>query len=163
MIILDYSIIIFRKIGNDKWSNVIDYHASLFIDRKKLLIQKDDSHWGIVNDTKLHPATKEQRDLLFQKMHVAGYEWNDEKKELKKINSYCQEHCKGYQETGRCFVDGGCQAKKSAESTWSEEDEKHIHHISDFIMRNRVGDTDAIYRLEQDVVWLKSLKERIGE
>ena len=34
---------------------------------------------------KTHPATKEQRDLLFEKMNEAGYEWNDEKKELKKI------------------------------------------------------------------------------
>lgn len=31
------------------------------------------------------PATKEQRDLLFSKMKEAGYEWNAEKKELKKI------------------------------------------------------------------------------
>ena len=31
------------------------------------------------------PATKEQRDLLFQKMKEAGYEWDAEKKELKKI------------------------------------------------------------------------------
>lgn len=31
------------------------------------------------------PATKEQCDLLFQKMKEAGYEWNAEKKELKKI------------------------------------------------------------------------------
>lgn len=31
------------------------------------------------------PATKEQRDLLFQKMREAGYEWDAEKKELKKV------------------------------------------------------------------------------
>lgn len=31
------------------------------------------------------PATKEQRDILFQKMKESGYEWNPEKKELKKI------------------------------------------------------------------------------
>ena len=82
-----------------------------------------------------YPATKEQRDLLFQKMKEAGYEWDGKKKELRKIE------------------------KKSA-LAWSEEDENHIQHISDFIMRNRVGDTDAIYRLEQDVKWLKSLKDR---
>lgn len=35
----------------------------------------------------LKPATKEQRDLLFQKMADAGYEWDAEKKELKKIKS----------------------------------------------------------------------------
>lgn len=33
----------------------------------------------------VHPATKEQRDLLFQKMKEAGYEWDTEKKELRKI------------------------------------------------------------------------------
>ena len=33
----------------------------------------------------LHPATKEQRNLLFQKMKDAGYEWDVEKKELKKL------------------------------------------------------------------------------
>lgn len=31
------------------------------------------------------PATKEQRDVLFQKMNEAGYEWDSEKKKLKKI------------------------------------------------------------------------------
>ena len=33
----------------------------------------------------LYPATKEQRDLLFSKMKEAGYKWDAEKKELKKI------------------------------------------------------------------------------
>ena len=33
------------------------------------------------------PATKEQRDLLSQKMHEAGYTFDFEKKELKKINN----------------------------------------------------------------------------
>lgn len=33
----------------------------------------------------VYPATKEQRDLLFQKMKDAGYEWDAGKKELKKI------------------------------------------------------------------------------
>lgn len=31
------------------------------------------------------PATKEQRDLLFSKMKEAGYEWDSEKKKLRKI------------------------------------------------------------------------------
>ena len=38
------------------------------------------------NSTAVHPATKEQRDLLFQKIHEAGYEWDTEKKEPKKIH-----------------------------------------------------------------------------
>ena len=36
------------------------------------------------NKTAFYPATKEQRELLFQKMHEVGYEWDAEKKELKK-------------------------------------------------------------------------------
>ena len=39
------------------------------------------------------PATKEQRDFLFQKMKEAGYEWDADKKELKKIdNRFDYEH-----------------------------------------------------------------------
>jgi ribonuclease HII len=33
----------------------------------------------------VQPATKEQRELFFQKMKDAGYEWDSDKKELKKI------------------------------------------------------------------------------
>ena len=36
-------------------------------------------HWTI---KKVYPATKEQRDLLFQKMKESGYEWDADKKEL---------------------------------------------------------------------------------
>jgi hypothetical protein len=37
------------------------------------------------NKTAFYPATKKQREFLFKKMHDAGYEWDSEKKELKKI------------------------------------------------------------------------------
>ena len=44
------------------------------------------SHLGLPEPQfEFHPATKEQHDLLFQKMKEAGYEWNNDKKELKKI------------------------------------------------------------------------------
>ena len=33
----------------------------------------------------IHPATKEQRDFLFQKIKEAGYYWNDETKTLEKL------------------------------------------------------------------------------
>ena len=39
-------------------------------------------HW---TGKKVYPATKEQRDHLFQKMKEAGYEWDADKKELRKI------------------------------------------------------------------------------
>jgi hypothetical protein len=40
---------------------------------------------GVFDAEDVKPATKEQRDLLFQKMKEVGYEWNTENKELKKI------------------------------------------------------------------------------
>lgn len=46
--------------------------------------------FGLI-DADFSPATKEQRDLLFAKMHEAGYEWNAEKKELRKIEHISRE------------------------------------------------------------------------
>lgn len=40
---------------------------------------------SLQNKDAFHPATKEQRDTLFAKLKEAGYEWDSEKKELKKI------------------------------------------------------------------------------
>lgn len=43
-----------------------------------------ESHWTGKN---VYPATKEQRDLLFTNMKEAGWEWDNEKKELKKFET----------------------------------------------------------------------------
>lgn len=44
---------------------------------------------GFINlyNYNFYPVTKEQRHLLYQKMKDEGYEWDDEKKELKKIST----------------------------------------------------------------------------
>lgn len=41
------------------------------------------THW--TNKNEVAPATKEQRELLFAKMRDSGYEWDAEKKEVKKM------------------------------------------------------------------------------
>lgn len=56
-----------------------------------------------------HPATKEQRDLLFKKIEEAGYQWDAKKKELKLLIS-----------NGGDFESNNSKQKP----TWSEEDEK---------------------------------------
>ena len=44
------------------------------------------SHLGLTEPQfDFHPATKEQCDLLFSKMKEASFEWDAEKKELKKV------------------------------------------------------------------------------
>ena len=84
--------------------------------------------------TNCKPATKEQRDLLFQKMHEAGYEWYADKKELRKI-----EH----------------------KPAWSEEDERNLQGIIDEIevSKNDVPDYD-VATYNRFLSWLKSIKER---
>lgn len=71
--------------------------------------------------------------------------------------SYCQEHCKGYQETGKCFADGDCKDKREAEqkSTWSEDDECKMNMCITAVEA-------CYYKWDSMVVWLKSLKQRIG-
>ena len=79
--------------------------------------------------------------------------------------SYCQEHCKGYQETGKCFADGDCKDKRKAEqkSAWSEVDEKMCQETIDWFEKKCFP-----YALESEnparesIKWLKSLKQRIG-
>lgn len=46
------------------------------------IVNLGDGWW---TDEVVCPATKEQSDYLFQKIHEAGYKWNPESKELKKI------------------------------------------------------------------------------
>jgi len=43
-------------------------------------------HFGLVSD--VVPATKGQRDQLFAKMREAGYEWDEKKKELRKVKEH---------------------------------------------------------------------------
>ena len=80
----------------------------------------------------IHPATKEQRDLLFQKMKEASYEWDAEKKELKKI-----------------------------EHAWSEEDEHRVKDTIYFLDTAKKHYASTV-EIDACIAWLKSLKERIG-
>ena len=78
------------------------------------------------------PATKEQRNLLFQKMKEAGYEWDAEKKELRKMEQ---------------------------KSKWSENDEDNLN-MAIYFMRSEntpYSPTDV----EPVVEWLCGLKQRM--
>jgi hypothetical protein len=73
-----------------------------------------------------HPATKEQRDLLFQKMKEAGYEWDAELKQLKKIE------------------------QKPAE--WSEDDQSSYNEICNLIYDNyRAEDASRLITWLNDI------------
>ena len=81
--------------------------------------------------SEVHPATKEQRDFLFAKMKEAGYEWDAEKKELRKIEQNL--------------------------AMWTDEDEERLQSCIIALQgKGLMGGVDTM-----DSKWLKSLKQRI--
>lgn len=76
--------IVFILKGTPKKHYALSYHCYYNVMYPHFV---SDSEKGCLapNDEDIKPATKEQRDLLFQKMKEAGYKWGEEKKELKKI------------------------------------------------------------------------------
>ena len=129
-----------------------------------------------------HPATKEQRDLLFQKMKEAGYEWDAEKKELKKIEpkttdkkgmNLVEEKMTPFQKKVFCIIDTTIEEEHGLKQicdellslasneikqkpAWSEEDEDYINDLIKYFSQN-----EKIENTKEDIViWIKSLKDR---
>lgn len=81
-------IFIFNKLNNDVSDRDIVFATGyccldITADKMEFCVQGPDSIE--VSDVNVKPATKIQCDLLFLKMKETGYEWNFDKKELKKI------------------------------------------------------------------------------
>ena len=89
-----------------------DRHAQFYIALSKYGdFNTEGGNWEDKNCVK--PATKEQRDLLFQKMKEAGYTFDFEKKELKKIEQKPAAWSKDYTERmGQIINYLTCQAKE---------------------------------------------------
>lgn len=129
------------------------------------------------NKYSYYPATKEQCDILFQKMKEAGYEWDAEKKELRVIEQSCYHNdglyyaidilektlgkVEGYQsDDGKMEHQIAIETvnalyhKKPAE--WSDEDEANMDavwracgHVYGVKYQSILGD------------WLKTLKDKV--
>jgi len=187
-------VVLFKSIRDN---NVINYYAYL---SGIFSVQKDEEYWGYAVNCTLSPATKEQRERFFAAMHDAGYEWDAEKKELKKI-SQCMISAEAKKAMygkpawgeedelkrstlihvveklqGSAIFEGLLpeeliawlkslkdRVQSQPKQEWSKEDNIRLQRIIDFLWYNRKGDTDDIYQQEQDIDWLKSLKERIIE
>ena len=136
----------------------------------------------------IHPATKEQRYLLFQKMREAGYVWNADKKELEKIEQKSlQWNISDYKTwqyivsdvltlhdgIGQYLDDGFCKniAKNMQEewskklslgqkSTWSKEDEQILESVKEDVLYFEDYETCEV--LDAKIEWLKSIKQRLG-
>lgn len=146
-VLFDGSNILLFQVIND-WHNVTSYlaYSQVYSIREHF----------ISNSDVIVPATKEQRDLLFQKMKKFGYEWDTEKKELKKIGNHhplLSDFFKAEYERGKADV------QKFAE--WSEEDEMIVLSIEQIM--NRASFLSTPKQMNEIRTWLKSLKQRIEE
>ena len=122
------TIVIFKDLYN-----ATTFHSYCHIENGLFDASKDDMpDWW--EGKGFQPATKEQRDLLFAKMHEARYEWDAEKKELKKID---KENLTEFEIAVKNVMEEAIEAgdihnlKADAENllritqpTWSENDEK---------------------------------------
>lgn len=124
------------------------------------------------------PASSEQRSLLFSKMREAGYEWNAEKLELKKIEQkpildveipfgakdseledVTYDIPKGYHaeiEDNKVIIKKG-----EKKSSWSEEDENllklSIENLTE--LKDRFGEEYG--KVGDCIVWFESIKDRV--
>lgn len=150
------SIFIFNKIENNL---IIQYLHYFTTDAGEEVFETRsiNGFLGFVGTT-VHPATKEQRDLLFQKMAEAGYEWNASKKELKKI----EDEPENYKQQLMSEITDLVEDYISQKPTWSEEDEKILQWIITDIKRLINDDKKANVIANKEPDWLITLKERIG-
>jgi len=133
--------------------------------------------------SKITPSTKEQRDILFQKMKEVGLEWDSEKKKLSKVEDkeYNGEdygidslfHAQRILEKTLGKVDGyqtddGILSHKCAitavkklyeQKPWSEEDDYNLQcmiaKVVNDIHNGNVGRNNEL------ISWLKSIKDRV--
>lgn len=126
------------------------------------------------------PATEEQCDLLFSKMKEAGYEWDSEKKELKKIEqkpAFChhevdlsgcsEEYRKAYYDGWNNCNQQHSQLKAEQKPAWSEKNEEYLQNMIEWIdcLIDDEDCGDMTYKAHKEfymkrINWLKSLKER---
>ena len=161
-------IMLFKGITNDR--HICGYCQYSVEDRKLYNECSDFSNY--------YPATKEQRDFLFQKMKEAGYEWDAEKKELKKIEQKPAENNAKVSESSTEEKDMG-EYKKGFECgkqrvlkypedfglfkkhTWSKEDASLCARIQGIlsVCKSHSLLSPDLYKEMCD--WLKLLKDKV--
>ena len=135
-----------------------------------------DGEFGYIEKANsIHPATKEQRDQLEKAMADAGYTFDFEKKELKKIE---QEELSDFEkslkhimeETLECGDTHNLKAdaeillgmvRKQVNPTWSEEDESILQGIWDEILANKHDAKECEWETyDKFLNWLESLRPK---
>ena len=147
------SIFIFKKNENNRIIQYLHYFTT-DADEEVCEARSIDGFLGFVGTT-VHPATKEQCDLLFQKMKEKGYVWDAEKKELK---TYASETMNEKDAIDNGFTEMMLKEQKPVE--WSEDDELRINSILSSVKYcNEQYPNKKEYI--KDIIWLNLLKDRV--
>ena len=155
------------SIKDAKDGDVLASDNSIFIFQEEYIAEKPVAYCGLMNglfvkgenacwtNEKCHPATKEQRDLLFKRVNAAGYEWDDDKKELKKIHVIDD----GKAEMDYCFTK--MMAGEKVSPAWSEEDKNFMYDTLSNLteLKDRYGEVYG--NVGKCIDWLKSIKDRV--
>ena len=170
------------NIGIYKEIEGLCWHSYIYLGNNNRLYGFSIGGSHMQNNTK--PATKEQCDLLSQKMKESGYEWNVEKKELKKIEQKQErvdEDKKNYQMIQKIICDSDITAKMAnklsdwlkdlkekmqpqSKEEWSVDDEDMHYKAIAVINRLCAEGKDYVWSiktLKKLFYWLKSLKVRV--
>ena len=137
------------------------YHAKQILEKTLGEVDGYQTDDGILDHKCAITAIKK----LYEQKPVKCIKFNNEFEN--QVSNLLASVLKGEHEYNESFVKYVAQsllgyAKNELKTTeWSEEDEKRVNRISDFIWKNRKGDTDEIYQQEQDVNWIKSIKYRV--
>ena len=108
-------------------------HILAYCALQKGIFIKDEMLW----DRDFEPCPKNWNDELFSKMKEAGYTFDFEKKELKKVEQ---------------------------SPTWSEEDEFHFKSMEstiEYCKKEVAENDDSRYLFNEDLKWLRSFKDRV--
>lgn len=71
----------------------------------------DEVYWQMLRKGELAACNEEEEKLAEEMLGDILHKLeNKYKKEESDENKFCQDNCKGYQQTGRCFADGKCKA-----------------------------------------------------
>ena len=160
---------IFKGLLDPNHPNCPVAHGGL--DHEDYFIVSNSNNWW--DDESVKPATKEQRGLLFQAMHGAGYEWDAGEKELKKIKqnpALSEEDEYRKRQIIRVFLNSGCSQTlidkiekwiekrlKKPQTTWKPSDEQ-IGAL-EYIIKNAYNTTFSCKIAKELLEQLKKLRE----
>lgn len=101
-------------------------------------------------------GSKYEHNNLFEEVEYDGCV--EKQGEQKHVDSYCEENCKGFQETGKCYADGECKAKREAEQNpaWSDDDEKMMQFILKY-----VNASASNFDYQNIQIWFRNIKNRV--